>query len=165
MSPARSKPQQPARRKLTSSAKAPTKKATASASLKNSRPDTTNRKRTCTSQHEPATLLGMASADSDHDQELLRVHSLLAQIWHRNKNQHRGQKWWKWVSILKRSVRDLVDRTGAVEESGVGLKNGEKHLNEAALARKRMERDRARREQREQVEEWLREVVLAKCWL
>jgi hypothetical protein len=33
------------------------------------------------------------------------------------------------------------------------------------MMRKRMELERARREQRGQVEEWLREVVLGRCWL
>jgi hypothetical protein len=112
-------------------------------------------------------LLGTQSADFGRDQELLQVQSLLARIWHRNKNQHRGQKWWKWVSVLKRSMRDLVRLAAAGEESGseVKVRNGGEGLSEAALARKRMERDRARREKREQVEEWTRDVVLGKCWL
>lgn len=42
----------------------------------------------------------------DH-QEILAVHSLLHLIYHRNKNQHRRAKWWKWLSALKRTALDL----------------------------------------------------------
>ncbi|RAK96425.1 uncharacterized protein BO80DRAFT_429055 [Aspergillus ibericus CBS 121593] len=43
------------------------------------------------------------------------VHSILHLIFHRNKNQHRGTKWWKWLSILKRDTLKLaksLDRHG-----------------------------------------------------
>ncbi|KAL4871960.1 hypothetical protein BDV12DRAFT_3796 [Aspergillus spectabilis] len=42
------------------------------------------------------------------EDELLRIHSILHLIFHRNKNQHGGTKWWKWLSILKRTVWNLV---------------------------------------------------------
>ncbi|CDM37641.1 hypothetical protein DTO013E5_7586 [Penicillium roqueforti] len=38
--------------------------------------------------------------------EILEVHSMLHLIFHRNKNQHRRTKWWKWLSILKRATLD-----------------------------------------------------------
>jgi hypothetical protein len=98
---------------------------------------------------------------------LLQVHSLLAQIWHRNKNQHRGQKWWKWLSVLKRGVRDSVElaRPEDVRSARRKRRDEDAPSGEAARARMRMERDRVRRERREQVAGWLREVVLGKCWL
>ncbi|KAJ5173965.1 uncharacterized protein N7500_001896 [Penicillium coprophilum] len=40
--------------------------------------------------------------------EILAVHSTLHLIFHRNKNQHRRTKWWKWLSILKRATLDLA---------------------------------------------------------
>lgn len=40
--------------------------------------------------------------------EILAVHSILHLIFHRNKNQHRRTKWWKWLSILKRATLDLA---------------------------------------------------------
>ncbi|KAJ5441351.1 hypothetical protein N7491_003757 [Penicillium cf. griseofulvum] len=40
--------------------------------------------------------------------EILAVHSTLHLIFHRNKNQHRRAKWWKWLSILKRATLDLA---------------------------------------------------------
>ncbi|KAJ6023261.1 uncharacterized protein N7446_013620 [Penicillium canescens] len=45
-------------------------------------------------------------------QEILAIHSILHLIFHRNKNQHRGAKWWKWLSALKRATLDLA-RSGA----------------------------------------------------
>ncbi|KAJ5231316.1 uncharacterized protein N7469_005904 [Penicillium citrinum] len=36
------------------------------------------------------------------------VRSILHLIYHRNKNQHQGMKWWRWLSKLKRTVSDLV---------------------------------------------------------
>ncbi|KAL4877641.1 hypothetical protein BJY04DRAFT_197421 [Aspergillus karnatakaensis] len=41
--------------------------------------------------------------------ELLRIHSILHLIFHRNKNQHRGTDWWKWLSMLKRTVWNLAE--------------------------------------------------------
>lgn len=41
------------------------------------------------------------------NQEILAVHSVLHLIYHRNKNQHQGAKWWKWLSILKRTTWDM----------------------------------------------------------
>ncbi|KAF3020055.1 hypothetical protein E8E15_008475 [Penicillium rubens] len=40
--------------------------------------------------------------------EILTVHSMLHLIFHRNKNQHRRTKWWKWLSILKRATLDFA---------------------------------------------------------
>jgi hypothetical protein len=98
-------------------------------------------------------------------EELLQVHDLIAQIWYRNKNQHRGQKWWNWVAVLKRAVRDLVELTLVGERNlPKGERDGEE-VGEAATMRKRMELERARREQRGQADEWLREAVLGRCWL
>ncbi|KAJ5302051.1 hypothetical protein PENANT_c008G00284 [Penicillium antarcticum] len=45
-------------------------------------------------------------------QEILAIHSILHLIFHRNKNQHHGAKWWKWLSVLKRTTLDLA-RSGA----------------------------------------------------
>ncbi|CAG8901921.1 unnamed protein product [Penicillium egyptiacum] len=42
------------------------------------------------------------------DKEILEVHSMLHLIFHRNKNQHRRAKWWKWLSILKRATLDFA---------------------------------------------------------
>jgi ribonuclease MRP protein subunit RMP1 len=45
-------------------------------------------------------------------QEILAIHSILHLIFHRNKNQHHGAKWWKWLSVLKRATLDVA-RSGA----------------------------------------------------
>jgi hypothetical protein len=102
---------------------------------------------------------------SQEREELLQAHGLIAQIWHRNKNQHRGQKWWKWVAVLKRAVRDLVELTVVGERNVPNEGGGGQKVGEAGMMRKRMELERARREQKGQVEGWLREVVLGRCWL
>ncbi|OJD12596.1 hypothetical protein AJ78_06839 [Emergomyces pasteurianus Ep9510] len=39
---------------------------------------------------------------------LKSIHTTLHLIYHRNKNQHRGAKWWKWLVMLKRSMGQLV---------------------------------------------------------
>ncbi|KAE8145549.1 hypothetical protein BDV25DRAFT_69228 [Aspergillus avenaceus] len=39
---------------------------------------------------------------------IFAVHSILQLIYHRNKNQHRKTKWWKWLSILKRNTWNLA---------------------------------------------------------
>ncbi|KAJ5675893.1 hypothetical protein N7462_008790 [Penicillium macrosclerotiorum] len=40
-------------------------------------------------------------------QEILAVHAMLQLIYHRNKNQHRRAKWWRWLSLLRRTTLDL----------------------------------------------------------
>lgn len=94
--------------------------------------------------------------------ELQQLQFLLAQIWHRNKNQHRTQKWWKWVGILRRGIRDMVLLSLSPEQDGRpdGI-----NIGEAEKTRNRMERERRKRQDRDKVEEWLREVVLGKAWL
>lgn len=39
---------------------------------------------------------------------LKEVYMTLHLVYHRNKNQHRNSKWWKWLSILKRSTLKLA---------------------------------------------------------
>lgn len=69
------------------------------------------------------------------------------------------------MSVLKRAVRDLVELGLPEEVSRTKLKNSEEELSEAALVRKRMEDDRIRQEQRTKKGNWLREVVVGRCWL
>ncbi|KLJ08908.1 hypothetical protein EMPG_15671 [Blastomyces silverae] len=39
---------------------------------------------------------------------LKSIHITLHLLYHRNKNQHRGTKWWKWLAMLKRSMSALL---------------------------------------------------------
>lgn len=41
-------------------------------------------------------------------EEILAVHRTLHLIFHRNKNQHRKSKWWKWLSMLKRVTSNIA---------------------------------------------------------
>ncbi|KAJ5966035.1 hypothetical protein N7481_012749 [Penicillium waksmanii] len=41
-------------------------------------------------------------------QEIQSVRSILHLIYHRNKNQHQKAKWWRWLSMLKRTVSVLA---------------------------------------------------------
>ncbi|KAJ5099136.1 hypothetical protein N7532_006137 [Penicillium argentinense] len=43
----------------------------------------------------------------DH-QEIRAVYSILHLLYHRNKNQHQRAKWWKWLSMLKRTASELA---------------------------------------------------------
>lgn len=61
--------------------------------------------------HLPPTLHVM-----DH-QEILAVHSSLHLIYHRNKNQHQRAKWWKWLSMLKRTALNLGSADSAKRAS------------------------------------------------
>jgi hypothetical protein len=73
--------------------------------------------------------------------ELREVNRLLYLVYHRNKNQHRGQKWWKWVGMLRRSIRKLL----VFEDKGWRRKEEEK--------------------EKRCVEEWMRESLLPGAWL
>ncbi|KAJ5715046.1 uncharacterized protein N7483_012227 [Penicillium malachiteum] len=49
-------------------------------------------------------------------QEISAVHSILHLIYHRNKNQHKRTKWWKWLSMLKRITSQLESLDSAAAE-------------------------------------------------
>ncbi|KAL2830633.1 hypothetical protein BJY01DRAFT_227162 [Aspergillus pseudoustus] len=70
------------------------------------------------------------------EDEILRVHSILHLIFHRNKNQHRRSKWWKWLSILKRTVWSLAQ---SLSSSNYGnprpAKFYTKHLTDRVIPR------------------------------
>ncbi|KAI9881387.1 MAG: hypothetical protein M1830_003394 [Pleopsidium flavum] len=51
--------------------------------------------------------------------ELQEVSKLLQLMFHRNKNQHRLTKWWKRLSMLKRSVTKLLREIAAKETEAV----------------------------------------------
>ena len=40
--------------------------------------------------------------------ELNDIYSTLYLVYHRNRNQHRSSKWWKCLSMLKRSAATLI---------------------------------------------------------
>ena len=56
-----------------------------------------------------------APLTSQSRQQLLTTHHLLQLTFHRNKNQHRRAKWWKWLSMLYRSVGKLLGLTEGLE--------------------------------------------------
>ncbi|KAE8377920.1 hypothetical protein BDV26DRAFT_292776 [Aspergillus bertholletiae] len=41
-------------------------------------------------------------------EKIYAVHSMLKLVYHRNKNQHKKTKWWKWLSVLKRTTWNLA---------------------------------------------------------
>lgn len=41
-------------------------------------------------------------------EKIYAIHTMLHLICHRNKNQHGTSKWWKWLSILKRTSLKLL---------------------------------------------------------
>ncbi|KAL1963200.1 hypothetical protein VTN77DRAFT_8633 [Rasamsonia byssochlamydoides] len=48
------------------------------------------------------------------------VYSMVHLIFHRNKNQHGKSKWWKWLSMLRRSVlKLLLAETGQKEKTSL----------------------------------------------
>ncbi|KAJ5719567.1 hypothetical protein N7493_007145 [Penicillium malachiteum] len=50
-------------------------------------------------------------------EEISAVHSILHLIYHRNKNQHKSTKWWKWLSMLKRTTAELGSLDAVAAES------------------------------------------------
>ncbi len=49
-------------------------------------------------------------------QDLITTHQLLHLTFHRNKNQHRRAKWWKWLALLRKAVGGLVEMLGEGRE-------------------------------------------------
>lgn len=51
--------------------------------------------------------LAISEMDMEVTQLQAATHTLHL-LYHRNKNQHRHSKWWKWFSMLKRCVSRLL---------------------------------------------------------
>lgn len=47
------------------------------------------------------------------------VYSMVHLIFHRNKNQHGKSKWWKWFSMLRRSILKLLAKPGEKEKTSL----------------------------------------------
>lgn len=88
---------------------------------------------------------------------------------HRNKNQHRGTRWWAPFDMLRRSVRKLLpDLEGAVQRaellsssSSAGAQAKRRKTNDkgAAVAAKQPELERV-----EARAQWLHDVVAVKAF-
>lgn len=56
---------------------------------------------------------------------------ILHLLYHRNRNQHRLAKWWKWLSLLRRSVANLLLAFRSHDDQRVSF--GAQHLRETLL--------------------------------
>jgi len=98
---------------------------------------------------------------SDPSASLERITVLLDLIWRRNKNQHRGQAWWKWLGLLRKAIRVLVKLEG--EEKKVAARRGRSVT--AVEVRDTFEMEAELRERKDMWTEWTREVVVPKAYL
>jgi len=92
---------------------------------------------------------------------LSRIESLLHQLHRRNKNQHHSQKWYKHLSLVRKAVRLLLD----IESREVSLKLTKGTSGKAEDVRKRFENETELRRQKEQLSEWVREVVVPGAYI
>jgi ribonuclease MRP protein subunit RMP1 len=84
---------------------------------------------------------------------------LLDKIFYRNRNQHRGQHWWKFLALLRKALRQL----NAVETRiQLLLSSG---VNTAEAVRARLAREKLLQEQKVEAEAWIREVLMPRCYL
>lgn len=54
-------------------------------------------------------------------------------LYHRNKNQHRHSRWWKWFAMLKRCVNKLLHEIQARDKLRAQARV--KHMNQVLLPR------------------------------
>lgn len=87
-----------------------------------------------------------SSRPSTGNSELEEIGLLLKLIHHRNKNQHRVQKWWKWLHALKRSVRDLLEIEEKRNASGGWLRREDE-------------------DHKQKLEKRVRDVVISSAWM
>lgn len=99
-----------------------------------------------------------ANAESESGTELERVYALLCLIVRRNRNQHRQQGWWRWLIGLRRSVGRVVQLS--VGKGGVG--EGWEEGSEAV--RRRLQREAEVGVQKQAVEDFVRLVLLERCY-
>lgn len=82
----------------------------------------------------------MDSEILSHAAELRDIYSTLHLVYYRNRNQHRNCKWWKWLSILKRStsklIKDIEELDDNIEIDVEGrLKARTRHLRSQVVPR------------------------------
>ena len=81
---------------------------------------------------------------------------LLNLIYHRNHNQHRHQKWWKWLGIFRRHMKVIVGLLEAEEQRRRDLLRG------ARPDGTEKEKDRVRLADSIG---WMNRVGVERCWL
>lgn len=101
-----------------------------------------------------------AAANTEDGTEMQRVHSLLSQVHRRNKNQHRGQRWWKFLNLLRRKVGVLVKSEMELREVGKAWQ----HEGSEGV-RKRLARETELGRRKADVEGYVRDVLLTRCYL
>jgi len=84
---------------------------------------------------------------------------LLDKIFYRNRNQHRGQHWWKFLALLRKALRQLNAVETRIQQL---LSSG---VSTAEAVRSRLAREKLLREQKVETETWIREVLVPRCYL
>ncbi|ORY63570.1 uncharacterized protein BCR38DRAFT_437181 [Pseudomassariella vexata] len=105
---------------------------------------------------------GKASADPQKALDLLQpLQPILAGFNHRNKNQHRGARWWGSFGMLRRNLEKLVDEVAdAVDKAAAA---GGKKRKPAAVPSKKD--GRSGRNAAETRASWLRGVLVPKLYV
>lgn len=103
---------------------------------------------------------------------LSRIATLLDLIHRRNKNQHRNQNFYKWFSLLRRSIKNLTSLHQRFKSLNLKSSNKRSASNNnagdilnAESIRKTYELRSELRSQIEVGEEWIRETLLPGCFI
>ncbi|KPI41755.1 uncharacterized protein AB675_9095 [Cyphellophora attinorum] len=103
-------------------------------------------------------------------QHLHATATLLQTLFVRNRNQHRGQSWWRWLAMLRRRVGELVGVEAKLWQSRMGEEGtaagmaGTAVVRQAQQARLRLEEETKLLHEKDVLEKWLREVLVPKAW-
>ncbi len=112
----------------------------------------------------PTTASSSLSADAEPE-NLSQLHyyaTLLQQLHVRHRNQHRSQLWFQQLGLLRRAVRDLLD----VDNKLVGLKQIHSTTRDSAEnVRRRFKTERELVLRREELAEWICEVLIPACYV
>ncbi|KAE8130966.1 hypothetical protein BDV38DRAFT_289140 [Aspergillus pseudotamarii] len=61
-------------------------------------------------------------------EKIYTVHSMLKLVYHRNKNQHKKTKWWKWLSVLKHTTWNLARSLDCIQSPSGAAESPDLHI-------------------------------------
>lgn len=82
------------------------------------------------SEQPQSSLLAYPLPKQHEYQQLISTHQILHLTIHRNKNQHRRAKWWKWLSLLFRSLGKLISLFDHINDRDDGDLGGDEMYGE-----------------------------------
>ena len=123
---------------------------------------------------------GATTQPASNESRLHRTLDIMDRLYHRNKNQHRAQPWWRALGLLRYHVAKLCklldglsSTTSTMTSAKLGKDRAKKaskevktgSVGQARITRERLDHREDLRHGAEETKTWIREVLITRCYL